>query len=60
LTSQVAQSTTASCLTGHANGPRDLNALAASTVNDATNEDKTEPADDGRTRLPSRWGGAVG
>jgi len=40
--------------------PPDLNALAASIVNDATNEDKTEPADDGRTRLPSRWGGAVG
>ncbi len=28
--------------------PRDLNALAASIVQDATDEDKPEPADDGK------------
>lgn len=28
--------------------PRDLNSLAASIVNDATAEDKPEPADDGK------------
>jgi len=28
--------------------PRDLNELAASIVNDATDEDKPEPADDGK------------
>jgi len=28
--------------------PRDVNSLAASIVRDATNEDKTEPVDDGK------------
>lgn len=43
--------------------PRDLNALAASIVNDATDEDKPEPPDDGKNPAAvelGRRGGRLG
>ena len=43
--------------------PADLNSLAASIVGDATDEDKTEPADDGKDPAAvalGRRGGLVG
>lgn len=43
--------------------PRDLNSLAASIVRDATDEDKREPADDGKDPAAvalGRKGGLVG